>query len=335
MINLEDVSILIVSAVNSKPRLESVYNHIRAQYPNNEIVLVYDNINYNVLNVADPLLIQVPTNSRVYVSIGYNLAIKACTKKYFVFLHDDTYTAPNFLENIVQHITPKTFCNFVTVEPPLFGNPDTIQKPIRDFGTKAEDFNKDAFDAFYWEHVNRLPYKQEPSTYGGFFMAGCVESFKDVGGFDEQYKPYFYEDSDLMIRLHIAGFRFVLSLDSIVYHIGSLTSRTSNDSVAAHNTTHDIFIHKWKTTFEHLKHYTMLNNMNYETPNVRYEVHNADPALNHLISLLNTDDGNIQISANGQHITQQDVDYLLQLPYLLQSTEKGAVYTIGNLTIKT
>ena len=131
MITLTDISLLIVTAAKSIPRLKQIYNHLRTQYPDNEIVIVYDNINEKLLNDNDPNLTQVPTDKRVYVSAGYNLAIKHSSKSCFVFLHDDTYTAPGFLENLIPNIKKDTFVNFVQVEPPKFNNISCIQKPIQ------------------------------------------------------------------------------------------------------------------------------------------------------------------------------------------------------------
>ena len=240
MITTNDISLLIVSAVRDLARLKEVYSHIREQYPTNEIVVVYDNINEVLLPTTDVHLIQVPTVERVYVSSGYNLAVQHSTKKAFVFLHDDTYTAPNFLENLVPHITETMFCNFCTVEPPIFNDPDTIQKPIRNFGLKNTPFQKEEFFAFCQQReqsLSHISHRTEPSPFGGFFMAGLKDTFLSVGGFDESFKPYFHEDADLMVRLHMAGFRFTLALDSVVYHVGSLTSRHYDDSHTAYQKT--------------------------------------------------------------------------------------------------
>ena len=151
MITLTDISLLIVTTSKGISRFKSIYQHLRNQYPNNEIVVVYDNINEKLLDVNDPNLIQVPTDKRVYVSIGYNLAVKHSTKPCFVFLHDDTYTAPNFLENLIPNIKKDTFANFVQVEPPKFNNTSCIQRPIQNFGLNEEEFNKDRFDEFIKE----------------------------------------------------------------------------------------------------------------------------------------------------------------------------------------
>jgi GT2 family glycosyltransferase len=333
MITLTDISILIVSAAKSIPRLESVYKHTRDQYPDNEIVIVYDDISEKVLNVEDPNLIQVTTDKRVYVSVGYNLAMKHSTKSCFVFLHDDTYTAPNFLENLIPHIKKDTFVNFVQIEPPKFHTTSTLQKPIKDLGSNESEFDKNELDKFYHEHIPNLPHNVEPAPFGGFFMSGYKDSFLSVGGFDEEFQPYFFEDSDLMVRLHIEGYRFALVLDSLVYHMGSLTSRGTAESDIAHSTTQNIFLKKWKTTFDIIKEYTMLNGFEYKKPSLDITLHNPNKNLQNVVDIFNSPEGDIEVHINGDKFNQQDVDYLLLFPYIIKGLEYGEVYEIGNLRV--
>ena len=301
MITLNDISILIVSAAKSIPRLESVYNHTRAQYPDNEIVIVYDDISEKVLNVEDPNLIQVTTDKRVYVSVGYNLAIKHSTKSCFVFLHDDTYTAPNFLENLIPHIKKDVFATFVQIEPPKFHTTSTLQKPIRNFGSNESEFDKDELDKFYHEYTPSLPYNVEPAPFGGFFMS---------------------------------GFRFVLVLDSLVYHIGSLTSRGTEESVIAHNTTQNIFLRKWKTTFDIIKEYTMLNGFDYKKPSLDITLYNPNKSIEDVVDIFNSPEGDVEVQIDGGNFNQQDLDYLLLFPYIIKDLEYEEVYEIGNLKVK-
>lgn len=333
MITLNDISILIVSAAKSIPRLESVYKHTRAQYPDSEIVIVYDDIRENVLNVEDPNLIQVTTDKRVYVSVGYNLAIKYSTKSCFVFLHDDTYTAPNFLENLIPHIKKDTFATFVQIEPPKFHTTSTLQKPIKDLGLNESEFDKNELDKFYYEHTPNLPYNVEPAPFGGFFMSGYKDSFLSVGGFDEEFQPYFFEDSDLMVRLHMEGYRFVLVLDSLIYHMGSLTSRGTEESDIAHNTTQKIFLKKWKTTFDVFKEYTMLNGFEYKKPSLDITLHNPNKNIQDVVDIFNSSEGDIEVHIDGNNFNQQDVDYLLLFPYIIKDLEYREVYEIGNLKV--
>jgi len=333
MITLNDISILIVTAAKSISRLKSVYNHVRHQYPNNEIVIVYDNVNENILKVDDPNLIQIPTNTRVYVSIGYNLAIKNSTKPGFVFLHDDTYTAPDFLENLIPHIQKNTFANFIQIEPPKFHSESTLIKPIQNFGLDENEFDKNKFDEFSKEYISNLPYNSEPFPFGGFFMAGYKESFLDVGGFDEDFQPYFFEDSDLMVRLHLKGYRFVLVLNSIVYHIGSLTSRGTKESDISHETTHRIFLNKWKVEFEHFKNYTMLHDIPYKKILTKINCINCNKQLEDYLNII-SEDSLIEVLVDGSKLTQQEFGYLQSLSYILQNIDGPGTYQIGSLEIK-
>lgn len=334
MITSNDISILITTTGKDLERLQSVYNHIRTQYAENEIVIVYDGIDYCCLDQSDENLIQVSSAKRVYVSGGYNLALQHSTKPAFVFLHDDTYTAPEFLENLTKHITDNCFVNFCQVEPPVFGEADSIYKPIRDFGLRDTPFQKQQFEQFYWERKNKLPHNEQPSPYGGFFMAGMKESIMSVGGFDETFQPFFYEDSDLMVRLHMAGFKFILALDSLVYHVGSLTSREVNGGMDAQKVTHDIFVKKWKTTFELYKTYSIDNGIPYTAPKVSIQYTKCSPQLQHLIKLLSTEDASTIVYVDGSTMQNTDVDYLLQLPYIITTDLEEGLYMVGNLQIK-
>lgn len=330
---LNDISILIVTKLNDKKRFDNVFTHIRKQYPDNEIVIVYDNITENFLN-NEKNLIQICTAKNVYVSGGYNLAVKNSTKPYFVFLHDDTYTAPNFLENLLPHLDTSTFCNFITIEPPLFGNIDSIYRPIKDLGKTYESFSSKSLNEFYYEHIKKLKNIVEPSIYGGFFMAGNKDSFLSIGGFDENFKPYFHEDSDLMIRLNESGFKFKFILNSLVYHLVSQTSRASTDECnSSLKITESIFIKKWKTTFEYYKKFSMLNEFTYSKPKICIEKINCENELINFLNLFHDDTGDIKLIVDGNVFSNEDVKYILQLPYLINEIKENGTYQIGSLKL--
>ena len=334
MITLNDFSFLIVSAVNSVERLRGAYQSIRSTYPNNEIVIVYEKVPDLSMDLEDKNLIEVHTTNRVYVSGGYNLALKHCTKKCFVFFHDDTFLAKNFLENLIPYISETQFCNFTTVEPPLYNNQHTNERPIMDFGRSIDVFNLDKFNEFCEKHIKTLPSSTIDSPFGGFFMAGYKSSMDSVGGFDEYFQPYFYEDGDLMIRLHEAGYKFVHVLNSLVYHMGSLTSRSGQEGVDSSKTTQALYIKKWKVPWEYMRHYTLANGIPYKRIPVEISGNNCPSQLQELIDLISEKESNIKITFDAQSLQQQDFEYLQTLPYILQSIEEEGDYQIGNLNIK-
>ena len=334
MTTLNDFSFLIVTLAKDIDRLYLAYKSIRSTYPDNEIVIVYDNINDIQINKEDKNLIEIYTDKRVYVSGGYNLALKHSTKKCFVLFHDDTFLAKGFLENIVPHISEKTFCNFSTVEPPIYNDPNTLQKPIKDFGRDPKTFDLYKFNEFCEEHIKKLTTQTTESPFGGFFMAGYKSSMESVGGFDEYFQPYFYEDSDLMIRLHQAGYNFIHVFGSLVYHMGSLTSRAGQEGIDASVITRNLFIKKWKTPFEYIKHYTLSNRIPYKKIPVEILCTNCSPQLLEYINLINEPGSDIKIFFDENKLTQQDFEYLQTLPYILQSIEESGNYEIGSLKIK-
>lgn len=336
MITLNDFSFLIATRYNNPNRLYAVYKSIRKLYPLNEIVVVYDEVVSERLTkeVSDPNLKEIHTLERLYVSGGYNLAVKHCSNKCFVFLHDDTIVAPEFLENLIPHISEQQFCNFTTIEPPLYNNVDSVTRPIKDFGRDIDSFNSDSFYEFCKSHINNLKENIAASPFGGFFMAGYKSSFESVGGFDEYFKPYFYEDSDLMTRLHIAGYRFIQVLNSLVYHMGSLTSRVSDEGEISHQITGKLFLKKWKCTYPMIQKYTMLGGIEYKSIPAEIICEDCTPEFEQFIDLLSTKNVNIHVNINQKILTQKDFEYIESLPYILQSLDSAGTYNIGNLTIK-
>ena len=330
---LNSFSFLIVTAAKDENRLREAYRSIRIQYPENEIVVVYDNTPAVLLDNQDLNLVEIPTTERVYVSRGYNLALNNCSKPYFVFLHDDTFIAPNFLENMIPHISETQFCNFTTIEPPLFGNTDSIAAPIRDFGRSLDTFVVEDFNKYAEEHIQTLGQKTIEAPYGGFFMAGSTASILSVGGFDETFQPYFFEDSDLMVRLYLANFRFIQVLDSIAYHMVSLTSRGSSESEIAQVTTHKIFLKKWKVEFEYFKNYTMLQGIPYARIPVKILHTNCPQDFQDYLELI-SEESPIEVLVDGLKITQEEVAYLRSLSYIIKSIEEPGNYQVGSLQIQ-
>lgn len=334
MITLNDFSFLIVTQAKDLHRLKLAYDSIRMYYPKVEIVIVYENQQNIKLNKEDQNLIEVYTDHRVYVSIGYNLALKHATKKCFVFFHDDTFLSDRFLENIIPHLTEKQFCNFTTVEPPLYDNVDKIERPIKDFGRDPKKFDLQLFNKFCKDHINKLTKTTLESPLGGFFMAGYKSSMQSVGGFDEYFQPYFYEDSDLIIRLHQAGYNFIQVLNSIVYHMGSLTSRGTQESIDSSNITSKLFIKKWKVPWEIIRDYTLLNKITYKKTSFKIKADNLEGNLKSFIELISDDQSNITISFDANKLTNEDLHNLQTLPYIFLSIDEPGDYELKNIKVK-
>lgn len=339
MITLNDISILIVTRVNDPKRIDSVYKRIRKYYDSVEIIIVYDAVNHNI-DTPDAYLKQIVTSERVYVSGGYNLAIKSTTKKCFVFLHDDTFIHKDFINNLIPHLSnPKTICNFTTVEPPMFGNIDVYERPIQNFGFNMDDLDLHSFDEFCDARNKNCSVATTKNEKGGFFMAGHVSTLIDIGGFDERFKPFFFEDSDLMFRLHLKGVEFIQVFNSLVYHLVSLTSRKSEDGEFASKTTETLFLKKWKVPFHILETYTMIGKITYK--NFRVVLSHKNIKDNKLISHLNkffyekTELPYSVLHIDGDTFTNEDMQYIYTLPYIaLQNGNSYGKFKLNNMILE-
>jgi len=338
MITLNDISILIVTRVNDNKRVDAVYHRIRKYYRDVEIVIIYDGVKYNI-DVTDSNLKQIITKDRVYVSGGYNLALKSTSKKCFVFLHDDTFIHKDFINNLIPHLSENTICNFTTVEPPLFNNQDIFERPIKNFGFDLQDIDLDAFDDFCDNrNLNSVRVIEENHT-GGFFMSGYVSTLLGIGGFDERFKPFFYEDSDLMFRLHLKGIKFFQVFNSLVYHLVSLTSRKSEDGDLASRTTEKIFIEKWKVPFHILTKYSMVEKIEYKCLRVLLSHKNINEVklIEHLNNFFhkNTELPHSVLYIDGNTFTQNDMEYIYMLPYIaLQNKNSYGKYELNNMILE-
>ena len=66
----------------------------------------------------------------------------------------------------------------------------------------------------------------------GVCGAACLlrrELFAELGGYDERYFS-FYEDVDLNVRARIAGWRFLLEPEAVVWHVGEAAWRQASPS---------------------------------------------------------------------------------------------------------
>ena len=94
--------------------------------------------------------------------------------------------------------------------------------------TESEDFKTltDAYNSKFEEYWPTLSKPAETKKAYGFFLAGKLSSFKDIGGFDfTRFKPCFAEDDDFSVRLKIKGYSVYLSPDCFVYHLSAKTSK--------------------------------------------------------------------------------------------------------------
>ncbi len=147
---------------------------------------------------------------------GNNVGIRAARGKYIVLLNNDTWAAPNWLEELV--------------------NATHLDRTIGMWGSKVYSYyRRNRIEAvgelIYWDGLSRSrgQYEQEQGQYEKmeeiFFPPGCggmyrKAVFEEIGLFDEDFFAY-ADDAEIGIRARLAGWRCVLVPKAILYHKNS------------------------------------------------------------------------------------------------------------------
>jgi GT2 family glycosyltransferase len=156
---------------------------------------------------------------------GMNICAENVKTEYIMFLHSDFYVTENWdlgcWEEMQKHSEP-TWVFSHRVEPNMFNSPDrwgTILVPKDAFGEYYHNFDSEAFDQYAKEFVELNDFTI-PKTEG---VSGLI-SKKDwdfIGGNDPLFSPASWEDMDIFLRMLNAGYKFVLTSKSIVWHFGA------------------------------------------------------------------------------------------------------------------
>lgn len=176
---------------------------------------------YNLTLLVEPENIEVRG-----IGGGMNVCADHVETEYIMFLHSDFYVSENWdIECLQEHekYQAPTWVFSYRIEPDMFGNgqsrPGTIIVEKDIFGAYHDDFNAAAFEEWAKEFTKTNNIKI-PKTEG---VSGLIKK-KDwdrIGGNDPQFAPASWEDMDLFLRMRNAGYHFVLTTKSLVWHFGA------------------------------------------------------------------------------------------------------------------
>lgn len=223
------ISIVIPSRNNLK-YLKQAYDSIRKYNPTDvELIIMddastdgtWDYLNKLMVNDRNLILYRNTSGTRVGHTVLYDKGIQMASCNIVGIFHADMIASPNYINNLLKHIKPKTVVCATRIEPPL--HPPGPEKLTVDLGIEPEQFDEEKFKQIVEEneklHANK--------TTEGIFAPWIItkEDFAAIGGHDKLFAPMELEDSDLFNRMHLAGYKFIQSRDSFVYHMTCRGSR--------------------------------------------------------------------------------------------------------------
>jgi len=211
----------VVPSYNNLRYLKNAYASIRKYAGSEHEIIVLDDasvdgtIDWLRTLKDDNLVIWQNTNERLGHTITYNIGGKLAKNPIFSILHADMFIGPNYVQNALKHLKPGTVVSATRIEPPL--HPEGKEKIVRDFGMWPETFMEREFVSF----VEQEQHDRDGQTTRGIFAPWFIyrDDFLRIGGHDELFAPFPYEDSDIFQRFMLAGYDIVQSRDALVYHL--------------------------------------------------------------------------------------------------------------------
>jgi GT2 family glycosyltransferase len=171
---------------------------------------------------------------------GMNICAEKVKTEYIMFLHADMFVSKNWdleaLKIFDKYQNTPMWVSSHRIQPNVFhenSRPGTLIVPVEYFGEYAKNFNELDFINFSEEFalLNDIEIRK------GEGVSGLIRK-KDwdiIGGNDPIFNPLSFDDMDLFIRMQNAGFKFVLTSKSVVYHFGS---RSKNGHFPTDDLTH-------------------------------------------------------------------------------------------------
>lgn len=216
-------SIIILTAgrrfVNPKIELDYICNLVKSieektTFPH-EIMIVDQGSDENTVNLLKELKVRnlVLKKENIGVAKGRNLGVRLTRGNYLVFLDDDMTVTDGWLTNLVEDAEKDSRIGIIGGK---------IAKPNGNLEFICGISDKEGrCRAFPLNEPDRGQYDnmliEVPYVTGGFCLVkrSCIIQ---LGGFDESYSPFHYEDPDLSFRAHKLGWRVCYTSRSKVIH---------------------------------------------------------------------------------------------------------------------
>ena len=173
---------------------------------------------------------------------GNNIGLQIAKGKYVVFLNNDTYVSPSWLDELVK----------VMDNNPSIG---ACQSRLLDMRTKKLQMDGRLLDYYGWSRSIGLCNNDPAVSFDPFYVSGASlmvprRIMLEIGGFDSEI---FSGDFDLCWRIRLLGHEIAVALQSICYHYGKATTSTIVTSVQ------EVYNHNSEILRVLLKNYSISN----------------------------------------------------------------------------
>ena len=361
---------VIIPSYNTLGHLKNTYQSIKKYAPNVPMIIVddasEDGTDIWLNNLNDDKLTVIIDKERKGHTYWYDEGMRRAKTDIVSILHSDMIIGPNYFENMLKHLEKGKVVCATRIEPPI--HPAGLEKHVQNFGMDYHDFVWDAFENFCIETSNN----DKDVTTKGIFAPWILykEDHFKVGGHDQRFAPYGYEDSDIFNKWILGGLEMIQSRDALCYHMTCRGHRW-NEGVGIENADYKEtmdrcrreFLRKWGEWIQNDKYQYPIINPKYDKgliiKNCNIQLIEAlEPWFDTLyvdceyldyiekessrtvLSLTNRikpydneKQNDILISIDAQSFTQQDYTYITQLAAILKDSGATGEFKLGNLQI--
>jgi GT2 family glycosyltransferase len=205
-----------------KECVSHVIEHIGRWKIPREIILVDNGSSDDTVSFVRekwPFLKVIAFDSNLGFGRANNRAVHETAYETLLFLNNDLVLEESFIEPLWDALQDPTV--FAVAPKMLRWDKKTV-----DDGLRYADFYSGLFDV----KLDVAPEKIDKKHTVTFFCGACFlckkELFRALGGFDELYTPYAWEDLDLGYRAWKRGYRIIYEPRSVCYHKREATTRT-------------------------------------------------------------------------------------------------------------
>ena len=270
---------------------------------------------YNIQYYVNPKL-----GDELYgIGRAYDYCIEKSTTDIFMIFHADMMLGKNADLNAYKHLKTQTVVCSTRVEPPL--HPNAGEKIIQDFGMYPEDFKEEEFDKFVEKNkdIKKITY--------GIFAPWMMykKEFLELGGHDPRMHSC-REDSDVFNRMHLAGFEFLQSWNSLVYHLtGRGAGSFGGDKERHEQWKKDMeastleFIRKWG---QNVNHTSLMHPVVYPVYNKSVIINNSTPQLEKTLEPWFNGGKDIIVEVDGDTFNNEDFRHIQNLGGIIGHDEQ-------------
>ena len=363
---------LIIPSYNTEKHLINTYNSVRKYYKDIEMVIINDGSTDNTSEWLEALednnVIKINSKERKGHTFFYDEGMRQATNEIVGIMHSDMIIGPNYIENMLKHLKRGKVVCATRIEPPI--HPAGKEKIVMDFGMDHNDLKLDEFEKFCNEKSNEF----KDITTKGIFAPWVLykEDHFAIGGHDQTFAPYGYEDSDIFNRWILAGYEMVQSRDAFVYHLTCRGHRwnkgvgiVNDDYESTMSRCRRDFTRKWGDWIQNDEYQFPIINPKYDigfivkncnlnllqalepwcsnvyvdnnrSEYIDLEQPNTSFNLHERVLLFDNEKNNeILVTINGNLFNQQDFQYIQQLSVILTDSGEPAFHgELGNITVE-